>query len=182
MLGKITGSIKKIIGALDISADGTSAGLMTSAVSGKTLVIPRDSYADNINIWDSLYYRDNFGAVTGQEFADKSMASGSTWRGYATLTLPAGAWLVFIAMAFSTNNTGYRQVTISDSNATSAGTMNRTTRVAATPGANTHFNMVFPAVGNRTYYVNLCQNSGASLTVNGRYTAIKLGNSFRAVT
>ena len=124
----------------------------------------------------------NFGAVTGQEFADKSMASGSTWRGYATFTLPAGAWLVFIAMAFSTNNTGYRQVTISDSNATSAGTMNRTTRVAATPGANTHFNMVFPAVGNRTYYVNLCQNSGASLTVYGRYTAIKLGNSFRAVT
>lgn len=133
-------------------------------------------------ILNKLYYVNNFGAVTGQEFADKKMASGNTWKGYATFTLPAGAWLVFIAMAFSTNNTGYRQVTISDSNATSGGTMNRTTRVAATPGANTHFNMVFPAVGNRTYYVNVIQNSGTQLNVNGRYTAIKVGEEFQTVT
>lgn len=182
LLGKITGSIKKIIGALDISVDGTSAGLMTSAVSGKTLVMPRDSYADNINIWDRLYYADAFGAVTGQEFADKKINSGSAWTGYATFNLPAGVWLVFICVQFATNNTGYRQFTVGDSNATSAGTLIRTTRVGATPGAATACTECFPAVGNRTYYVNVCQNSGAQLNVNGRYTAIRLGDAVRAAT
>lgn len=135
-------------------------------------------------ILNKLYYVNNFGAVTGQEFADKSIASGSTWTGYATFTLPPGAWLVFIAVQFATNNTGYRQVTISDSSATSAGTVNRTARMAATQGANTHFSVIFPAVGtgSRVYYVNCCQNSGTSLKVIGRYTAIKVGEEFQTVT
>lgn len=124
----------------------------------------------------------NFGAVTGQEFADKKINSGSSWTGYATFNLPAGAWLVFICVQFATNNTGYRQFTVSDSNATSAGTLIRTTRMGATPGAATACTECFPAVGNRTYYVNVCQNSGAQLNVNGRYTAIKLGNQFQTVT
>lgn len=129
-----------------------------------------------------LYFVNNFGAVTGQEFADKKINSGSTWTGYATFTLPPGAWLVFITVQYSTHNTGYRQFTISDSNATSVGTLNRTTRIAATPGAATALTTCFPAVGNRTYYVNVCQNSGTQLTVYGRYTAIKVGEQFQTVT
>ena len=129
-----------------------------------------------------LYFVKNFGAVTGQEFADKKINSGSSWVGYSTFTLPAGAWLVFITVQYSTHNTGYRQFTISDSNATSAGTLNRTVRIAATPGAATALTTCFPAVGNRTYYVNVVQNSGAQLTVYGRYTAIKVGEAFQTVT
>ena len=134
-------------------------------------------------ILNKLYYVDNFGAVTGQEFADKKINSGSAWTGYATFTLPPGAWLVFIAVQFAANNTGYRQVTISDSSATSAGTVNRTARMAATQGANTHFSVIFPAVGtgSRVYYVNVLQNSGSQLNVIGRYTAIKLGNEFQTI-
>ena len=135
-------------------------------------------------ILNKLYYANNFGAVTGQEFADKSIASGSTWRGYATFTLPPGAWLVFITVQFSTNNTGYRLFTVSDSNATSSGTLNRTVRIAATPGAATSLTACFPAVGtgSRVYYVNVNQNSGSALTVYGRYTAIKVGEAFQTVT
>ncbi len=129
-----------------------------------------------------LYYVNNFGAVTGQEFADKKINSGTSWTGYATFNLPPGAWLVFICVQFATNNTGYRQFTVGDSNATSAGTLIRTARMAATPGAATACTECFPAVGNRTYYVNVCQNSGAQLNVNGRYTAIKVGEEFQRVT
>lgn len=167
---------------IDISETGNEMGLMMAARSGQTLTIPRDSYIDNVNIWDRLYYADAFGAITGQEFADKKINSGTSWTGYATFNLPAGFWLVFICVQFATNNTGYRQFTVSDSNATSAGTLIRTTRMGATPGAATACTECFPAVGNRTYYVNVCQNSGAQLNVNGRYTAIRLGDAVRAAT
>ena len=134
-------------------------------------------------ILNKLYYVNNFGAVTGQEFANKTINSVSSgWTGYATFTLPPGAWLVFITVQFSTNNTGCRQFTVGDSDATSAGTLNRTVRIAATPGAATALTTCFPAVGNRTYYVNVLQNSGSALTVYGRYTAIKVGEEFQTVT
>ena len=81
---------------IDISETGDEMGLMMAARSGQTLTIPRDSYVDDINIWNSLYYADAFGAVTGQEFADKKISSGTSWTGYATFNLPAGVWLVFI--------------------------------------------------------------------------------------
>ena len=124
----------------------------------------------------------NFGAITGGVWSDKLINTGSSWAGFATFTLPPGAWLVMITVQFSTNNTGYRQFTVSDTNETSAGVLNRTTRMPATPGAATAWSMCFPADGNQKYYVNVCQNSGTQLTVYGRYTAIKLGNEFRTVT
>lgn len=122
----------------------------------------------------------NFGAVTGQEFADKKINSGASWTGYATLTLPPGAWLLSICVQFSTHNTGYRQFTISDT--TSAGTLIRTVRVPTNQGAPTSHTITVPVVGGRKYYINVCQNSGTALTVYGRYTAIKLGNQFQTVT
>ena len=123
-----------------------------------------------------IYFVANFGAITGATLPDKSISSGSSWVNYGSFTVPEGAWILFIAVQFSTNNTGYRQFTLGDSSG-AAGVLNRTVRIAATPGAATSLTMACAVTGG-TYYINVCQNSGSALTVYGRYTAIKVGESF----
>lgn len=115
------------------------------------------------------------GAITGQVLADKAVASGTAWRNLGSFTLPAGLWIVNIAINFSSNATGYRLLTLATS-ATSAGTINRTIRLPAVNGNSTAINLTAFCEGG-TYYLNAIQNSGSSLTVSARYTALRLGNS-----
>lgn len=131
-------------------------------------------------ILNKLYYTEHYGAITGATLPDKSISSGSSWVNYGSFTVPEGAWIIFIAVQFSTNNTGYRQFTLGDSSG-AAGVLNRTVRVAATPGATTALTMGCAVTGGK-YYINVCQNSGSALTVYGRYTAIKVGEEFQAIT
>ena len=115
------------------------------------------------------------GAITGQVLADKAVASGTTWTNLGSFTLPAGLWIVNIATNFSSNATGYRLLSLATS-ATSAGTINRTIRLPAVNGNSTAINLTAFCEGG-TYYLNAVQNSGSSLTVSARYTALRLGNS-----
>ena len=115
------------------------------------------------------------GAITGQVLADKAVASGTTWTNLGSFTLPAGLWIVNIATNFSSNATGYRLLSLATS-ATSAGTINRTIRLPAVNGSSTAINLTAFCEGG-TYYLNAVQNSGSSLTVSARYTALRLGNS-----
>lgn len=115
------------------------------------------------------------GAITGQVLANTAVASGTTWTNLGSFTLPAGLWIVNIATNFSSNANGYRLLSLATS-ATSAGAINRTVRLPAVNGNLTAINLTAFCEGG-TYYLNAVQNSGSSLTVSARYTALRLGNS-----
>lgn len=122
---------------------------------------------------------DHYGAITGASIADKSLSSGSSWQNIGSITLPDGAWLLYLTVVFPTNSSGYRQLTVADTSA-AAGTVIRTVRRAPTNGAATTIAINCPLEGGKTYYINGAQNSGSALTVQTGYTAIRIGKNYTA--
>ena len=119
----------------------------------------------------------HYGAITGATIADKQLTHGTSWQNIGSITLPEGAWLLYLTASFALNGTGYRLLAIADSSA-AAGSIIRTNRQAPANGATTSVSINCPLAGGRTYYINGCQNSGTTLKVETRYTAIKIGESF----
>ena len=133
-------------------------------------------------IVNRLYYVPTYGAITGGIFEDKQLNSVTgTWQNIGTITLPAGVWLVYLMASFAQNTSGVRQLTIGDTS-TSAGVVIRTARVAPANGAATTVQLNCPLQGGNTYYVNGAQNSGSKLTVQTRYTAVKIGEDTSSVS
>ena len=122
---------------------------------------------------------DHYGAITGASIADKSLSSGSSWQNIGAITLPDGAWLLYLTAVFASNSSGYRLLTVADTSA-AAGTGIRTVRRAPTNGAATTIAINCPLEGGKTYYINGVQNSGSALTVQTRYTAVKIGKNYTA--
>lgn len=122
---------------------------------------------------------DHYGAISGASIADKSLSSGSSWQNIGSITLPDGAWLLYLTAVFASNGSGYRLLTIADTSA-AAGTVIRTVRRAPTNGAATTIAINCPLEGGKTYYINGVQNSGSALTVQTRYTAVKIGKNYTA--
>lgn len=122
---------------------------------------------------------DHYGDITGASIADKSLSSGSSWQNIGSITLPDGAWLLYLTVVFPTNSSGYRQLAVAEQSA-AAGTAIRTVRRAPTNGAATTIAINCPLEGGRTYYINGVQNSGSALTVQTRYTAIRIGKNYTA--
>lgn len=85
-----------------------------------------------------------------------------------------------VTVSFSTNATGYRALSVSNTSA-SAGAAIQTARVAAVSGTTTTACICLLFKGG-TLYVNAVQNSGSSLTVSPRYTAVKLAEDTIAVS
>ena len=122
---------------------------------------------------------DHYGAISGASIADKSLSSGSSWQNIGSITLPDGAWLLYLTAVFASNGSGYRQLAVADQSA-AAGTVIRTVRRAPTNGAATTVDINCPLEGGKTYYINGIQNSGSALTVQTRYTAVKIGKNYTA--
>lgn len=118
------------------------------------------------------------GAIEGSAWTSKSIASGSSWVNLGSITVPPGVWLVSVVATFPSNSTGYRMVTFSDSSS-SGGANLRTQRMPASNGTNTNIPMTFVVSGTeaKTYYLNVVQNSGSALSVDGRYSLVKLADS-----
>lgn len=126
-------------------------------------------------ILNRLHYVPFYGAITGASLPDVNLASSATgWKAIASFTLPDGVWLVYLTCVFASNATGFRIATIAEASAV-AGTVIRTVRISATPSAVTTIAINCPLVGGRTYYINGLQNSGSTLKVETRYTAVKIG-------
>lgn len=123
------------------------------------------------------------GAITGEApSTEPTLASGTSWKNLQTITLTKGVWMVTIGAEFAGNSTGIRAITLStgSSGATTAGTVIRTVRTAPASTGLTCLQATFPVEVSSTsqvFYLNAFQNSGSTLTVKPRYTAIKLGNS-----
>ena len=119
----------------------------------------------------------HYGAITGATIADKNLSSGTSWQNIGSITLPEGAWLLYLTASFALNSTGYRLLAVANSSA-AAGSIIRTNRQAPANGATTSVSINCPLAGGQTYYINGCQNSGTTLKVETRYTAIKIGTDF----
>lgn len=117
------------------------------------------------------------GAVEGTGWADASVASGTSWVNIGSISIPKGVWLVSVSAEFASNSTGYRLATFSTSSSTGGANL-RTQRMPAASGAATNVPMMFvvSATTATTYYFNVVQNSGSTLTVKSRYSLIKLAD------
>lgn len=132
-------------------------------------------------IVNRLYYVPTYGVITGASIADKNLSSGTAWQNIGSITLPDGVWLLYLTSVFATSNAGYRQLALGDASGV-AGTIIRTVRRAPTNGTATTIALNCPLEGGRTYYVNGVQNSGGTLKVETRYTAIKIGEDTSSVS
>lgn len=132
-------------------------------------------------IVNRLYYVPTYGVITGASIADKNLSSGTTWQNIGSITLPDGVWLLYLTSVFATSNAGYRQLALGDASGV-AGTIIRTVRRAPTNGTATTIALNCPLEGGRTYYVNGVQNSGGTLKVETRYTAVKIGEDTSSVS
>lgn len=131
-------------------------------------------------ITNRLYYAPLFGSITGAVMSDKSVSGNGSWTNCGTITLPSGVWLLNVTVSFSTNATGYRALSVASTSA-SAGSAIQTARVAAVSGTTTTACICMLFKGG-TLYVNAVQNSGATLTVSPRYTAVKLAEDTISVS
>ena len=84
---------------IDISETGDEMGLMMAARSGQTLTIPRDSYIDNVNIWDSLHKVDYI--------TEKGTSNGWRYRKWNSGWVEAWCYYSVGSVAITTSSTGY---------------------------------------------------------------------------
>lgn len=96
-----------------------------------------------------------------------------TITGVTSLSLPAGVWLVFSIVHFSKNANGYRRINLHSTAGYNGGWV-----VSAEPcsGNSTIVNgcEVITTTNTTTYYVNVIQNSGETLTADAYLRAIRL--------
>ena len=134
-------------------------------------------------IYDGEYYRyisssqntvNAYGDLLGETLTNASIAN-SGWREAGNFTLPTGIWLVNVAVQFQSNSTGNRQLSLNTATA-SAGALLFTRRQLAANSITTDMGVMGVVQGGRTWYINVSQNSGSTLTVTSRYSAVRLGN------
>lgn len=104
-----------------------------------------------------------------------AVASGAVTN-VATITLPAGIWIVQFVAVFESNATGYREIGLGASALDPY--MNRYCKMAeeAANGIDTELSVTTVLVpsAETTYYLNVIQNSGSSLDVTGGIDARRL--------
>ena len=116
---------------------------------------------------------------TGEQIytnGEVTAVTSSTLTNVATITLPAGIWILQFIAIFDSNSTGYREMGLGASALDPY--MNRYCKLAveAADGIDTELSvttLLVPTV-ETTYYLNVMQNSGSSLNVIGGLDARRL--------
>lgn len=131
---------------------------------------------------DHIRYAEFYG-YSAASLPDKSLANGTSWINIGSIKPPKGVWHINVTVVFPSNATGRRLVTLSR-NSAAFGTALSTSTAQAVNGYSTylHSTMIEYFDGNTTLYINASQNSGSAMTVNIRYTAYKIGTSYRNVS
>ena len=119
-------------------------------------------------------------SMTGSTLSDspnsETVASGS-WKTVASMSVPAGVWLVFNTALFPANATGRRLITVS-STADSGNAyllMLGDNRMAMSSGDTMcKSQSIITLSASTTLYLNVFQDSGSSLSVTGRMQAIRI--------
>lgn len=130
---------------------------------------------------DAAAWRTGLGLSFGTSSDDHAAVNvnSATTTTVAQKTLAAGTWLAIGVAAFPVNATGYRKVGIATS--TSSSNMDRYSVVSqqgfsATSGVTNQMQVItiLKPTASTTYYVNVFQNSGSTLSVTGGFYAVKL--------
>ena len=117
--------------------------------------------------------------ITGNQVYTNGNAvnvANNTTTNVASITLPAGIWIVQFMAIFASNSTGYRQIGLGTNSAETH--MNRYCKsvVQAASGTDTQISIttvVTPSTQS-TYYLNVVQTSGSTLSVTGGLDARRL--------
>lgn len=117
--------------------------------------------------------------VTGTQVYTNGNAvnvANNTTTNVASITLPAGIWIVQFMAIFASNSTGYRQIGLGTNSAETH--MNRYCKsvVQAASGTDTQISIttVVTPSSQTTYYLNVVQTSGSTLSVTGGLDARRL--------
>lgn len=125
--------------------------------------------------WDTVIHGDlavdgKIGAVGTYTYSEPSSSSltNNSWTAKANITLTKGTYIIYGGAAFGQNQTGRRQMVINQSqNADTTYQRGASSNVNATVGSTTTVSAVcmVTLAASATFYLNLYQNSGSSLTV-----------------
>jgi hypothetical protein len=94
-----------------------------------------------------------------------------------SITLPAGTWVISACASFSANGAGRRQINIyTTSGYSNVGINSCPVQVPAVSDSSTCISSsaIIQITSSVTYYLNVYQNSGSSLTVSGMLSAVKI--------
>lgn len=129
---------------------------------------------EEVVIGDELAGRDVYSAPVNTTNA-VNVATGADFTEIQTMALDAGVWLVYGAVSFAANATGYRQMGLSTSTPISV-SRHEPNQQAAPATSSTNMNMmrVFQLTAAGTVYLLARQTSGSTLAVQGSLQAIKL--------
>ena len=112
--------------------------------------------------------------VTG----NATSVSSATNKTIATLKIPAGTYIINAHVSFANNTTGVRKIYIG----TTENSYANTRALADTRPASSHqatmsnISTVLNPETETTYYLNVYQNSGSSLSCSGSLRAVRIGN------
>lgn len=131
---------------------------------------------ESTSLQDTMKQVDVMNVPTVNNFPDKT-ASNNTVTNVGTINIKANeTYLLIATISFSNNSNGYRQVGL----ATSAGSANKDRhsiyRIPAVSGNETNIQLITTVkpTQDATYYINVLQNSGSSLSITSGLIVIKM--------
>lgn len=149
-------------------------------INGKTVNTVATSLTDGLMSLTDKRKLDGIGGWdhASNSFTNKSVASGTSMVNLGSFTLAAGYWIVYVNAIFASNATGRRALNISESSGGSAISEASVLVVPPVSGTDTRIQLVYflHPTASTTYYANVYQNSGSTLTVQGRYGTWKICN------
>ena len=169
--------------SLNINGTGTRSVFRGSAAVSSSNPLKWSAGETLTFIYDGDYYRyisssqktvNVYGDVLGETLTTANIAN-SGWREAGSFTLPTGVWLLNVAVQFQSNSTGNRQLSLNTATA-SAGALLLTRRQLASNSITTDMGVMGVVQGGQTWYINVSQNSGSTLTVQPRYSAVRIGD------
>lgn len=104
----------------------------------------------------------------------------AAWKRIGNISIGAGRWLLIFHVTFSANGSGRREIRLcTNGNDDYSGIVNlmcKDNRIAAPAACESvcTFTMVLDTAATVTYYLKAAQDSGSTLTVTARFSAIKL--------
>lgn len=159
----------------DIATNASNIATNTADIATNTADIATNTAdiatnAEKLSVIGNDYYEASGGA-------SKSIASATSgWTNLDSITLPPGLYIVTFYARFTANANGWRQLCLSK---TQTGGQLHDLAYAITPAVNGTYSCVrgtfaYLVDTETTYYLNVSQNSGATLTVTPRIQAIRI--------
>lgn len=184
----ITGSTKVYISvkAPGFAGSGLSSSLMpylrqdmyAPSLNKHWYRIINYSDSSNVDYGEWVEIKETVDCTVYNVTGDATSVSSATNKTIASLTIPAGTYIVNAHVSFAANTTGVRKIYIG----TTENSYANTRALADTRPASNHqatmsnISTVLNPETETTYYLNVYQNSGSSLSCSGSLRAVRIGN------